>query len=577
MTSLFPVARRTALAAGALFVLGGVALRVFVYVETRLADHRMHLHHAMRGLSAGMQTASVLGTLLLLEGVLLVLTGLLVLRPIPVSRPHGQREPQRPASTGLGGPMNDLDVDTARVVTIGGGLGSFALVDRLRIAGVAASDIRVVSTTADPAAHFADLCRSSGLLPGDRLRSDSSARMDNIWGFPGYAATEARQRRSPVPVLRTMLEPVAAQPYTPTVRLLVDGLRREADRIGWSDMATTGEAYRVTRLSDGDYLVLVRRPGRRDLAIKTPWVHLALGSAGPRVEDVADTFRTSHGAERVVHVYEPHEEVYQQLRRSGGNVLLRGSGIAAARVLERLIEDRDHTGRDIHIWHLFRTYHAAPSGPATRRHDAGQGFHYQRDSFPKAAYGGQIRDEIRALDEPERIELIRRLGATSTPYRSTWARQLRRGRAEGWYDAVVGEIARLAPRENGVTATILLGTRDQLDLDVDFLIDATGMDTAAEHHHLVQDLVEEGLGELNELGGLRVDDDFIVSRSEVGGVVASGMTVTGAPLAPVDSFLGLQSAALSIAHTLAEAGIGHPLTPLRSLRSWWHWMEGASL
>lgn len=473
--------------------------------------------------------------------------------------------------------MDNFDVEVAQVVTIGGGLGSFALIDRLRIAGVASHEIRVVSTTTDPTLRFAELCRWSGMLPGDRLRSDSSARMDNIWGFPGYAAAEAAEQRSARPLLRTMLEPLWAEPYAPTLQLLLDGVRREAERIRWTEMVTHGEAYRVTALPSGDYLVLVHREGQPDLAIQTGWVHLALGSPGPVVSDAVTAYREQHDTDRVAHTYEPHEEVYQGLRRRGGDVLVRGSGIASSRVLERIIDDRDRSGREVHIWQLFETYHAAPTGPITRRHDAGHGYHYQTDSFPKAAFGGQIRDEIRRLDEPDRLEQIQRLGAPSTPYRSRWARQLRRGRAQGWYDAVVGELDEVRPRAAGLTASILLANRERLDLDVDSVIDATDTCTAAERHPLVRGLVEEELAQLNALGGLRVDEDFVVNRSVAGGIVASGMTAAGAPLAPVDSFLGLQSAALSIARTLAESGIGEPLTPLRSLRSWWHWMEGAAV
>ena len=477
---------------------------------------------------------------------------------------------------------HDLEHDSATVVTIGGGLGSFALIDRLRIAGVPADELRVVGRTADPSGAFAELCRSSGMLLGDRLRSDSSARMDNIWGFPGYAASEAVRRRSPGPLLRTLVEPLAAQPYTPTVGLMVESVAREAARIGWTDLVTVGEAYRIAKLPTGGYVVLVSREGQADLAIRTRWVHLALGPAGPQLSDVSESFRSHFGAERVVHAYEDHEEAYQLLRRQGGRVLVRGSGIASSRVLERLIEDRDRTRKDVHIWQLFRTYHAAPTGPRTDRYDAGHGFHYQSYSFPKAAFGGQIRDQIRGLDEGERIELIRRLGSTSTPYRSDWARQLRRGRTEGWYDAVVGELAGLAPRPDGVTAAILLATKERLDLDVDVLIDATGMDTTAAHHPLVEALVEDGLGELNDLDCLRVDGDFVVSCSDsaedgASGIVASGMTAKGAQYAPVDSFHGLQSAALTIARRLSDEGVGKPLTPLRSLRSWWSWMGGRSL
>ena len=481
-----------------------------------------------------------------------------------------------------------LEIEHAAVVSIGGGLGSFALVDRLRVAGVPADDIRVVGLDADPSATFARTCRASGMLLGDRLRSDSSARMDNIWGFPGYAATEARQLRNPLPLLRTLVEPILAQPYTPTVGLLTDGIAREAARIGWPAMVRVGEAHRILPRPEGGFRVLVRREDGGDLAIDCDHVHLALGAAGPQHSELTDLYRTRYGNDRVRHAYEPHEEVYQALRRGGGKVLVRGSGIASSRVIQRLVEDRDHTGEDVHIWQLFRHYHDAPSGPLTARFDASCGYHYQAFSFPKAAFGGQLRDQIRTTSGEERRALVKELGATSTPYRSLWSRQLRRGRSEGWYDAVAGELVGLAPGQRalpgdpaeGLTAAVLLQNDERLDLDLDFVIDATGRDTDAAHHPLIRALVVDRLVELNEDGGIVVDDSFAAVRCSPeghGSIFATGLTAQGGALGPVDSFLGLQSAALTISRCLAAAGVGQPLTPLRSLRAWRAWMGGTPL
>src|SRR5690242_8512313 len=70
-------------------------------------------------------------------------------------------------------------------VTIGGGLASFAVVDFLRICGVPADEIRVVSPQPRPYENLHHLMRCSQILDDDPLRSDSMSRVDNIWGFPG--------------------------------------------------------------------------------------------------------------------------------------------------------------------------------------------------------------------------------------------------------------------------------------------------------------------------------------------------------------------------------------------------------
>ena len=69
-------------------------------------------------------------------------------------------------------------------VTVGGGIGSFVTVDYLRIAGVPTSQIRVLSNIDCPRQTYEYLTRVSQIPKSERIRSDSSSRPDNIWGFP---------------------------------------------------------------------------------------------------------------------------------------------------------------------------------------------------------------------------------------------------------------------------------------------------------------------------------------------------------------------------------------------------------
>src|SRR5215469_17912742 len=82
------------------------------------------------------------------------------------------------------------------LVTVGGGIGSFVTVDYLRIAGVPASRIRVLSNIDFPWKTYEYLTRVSQIPDEARIRSDSSSRPDNIWGFPSYALTEARRDKN---------------------------------------------------------------------------------------------------------------------------------------------------------------------------------------------------------------------------------------------------------------------------------------------------------------------------------------------------------------------------------------------
>lgn len=472
---------------------------------------------------------------------------------------------------------NGLTVVDAPFVTVGGGIASFTLVDLLRVTGTPAESIRIISPHRSPDALFRSRCHASGIRDGDPLRSDSSARPDNVWGFPGYAVEHAIRGRTMAPLWQVLAEPVFCEHYTPTLGLVHSGLRREAERIGWTGMLVDGVATVLRRRADGGYFVLVEPTGGGDPVIyRCRFVHLALGYAGLRFTEDAERLRTRFPAnDLLVHAYEPHEHVYRSLAMRPGAVLVRGAGIAASRVLQRLIECRDQHGVDVRIKHLFRSYADATPGPPWFRRHIEHGFTHQAFNFPKAAGGGQLRDRVRTLPDTERAELIRSIGGTSTPYRRQWAQQLRRGREEGWYRAIAGRVTKLTPDRRGFKVRICDGAGKAKTISVDFVIDATGLEPEIRRHSLLADLLDVGGAGTNALGGLDVAPDFEVrgTASGHGRVHASGIVALGGYLAPVDSFAGMQHAAQLIADSLARHGLGQRLGPLGSATSWWRWMR----
>lgn len=460
------------------------------------------------------------------------------------------------------------------LVSIGGGLGSFALVDVLRVAGVPVEKIRVISPSRVPDANFLRRCRASGLGDTDRLRSDSSARIDNPWGFPGYAVQQAWRTRRVRPLLQVLTEPVLCEYYTPTVGLVRSGLRREADRIRWESMVVDGVATEIRREDGGGYIVIVEPQTGPVLAYRSRFVHLAPGYGGPRLTADARRFRDRYPTnDRLAHVYEPHEHVYAALAERSGTVLVRGAGIGASRILQRLVDDRRTSGSDIRVWHLYRRPRSSDPRPARLARYDGGAFVCQPFNFPKAAFGGQLRDRTLRLPADERADEIRVLGGTSTPYRRLWARQLRRGLAEGWYRPITGEVTDLVPTESGIAAYVRPPDSATVILRADFVIDATGLDPDIHRHPILASVEDLGVT-TNRLGGLIVGPDFDVlgADSGAGRIYASGVVVAGGHLAPADSFAGLQLAALAIADSLARQGLGLPLRFPRSVAEWWHWM-----
>jgi hypothetical protein len=115
------------------------------------------------------------------------------------------------------------------------------------------------------------------------------------------------------------------------------------------------------------------------------------------------------------------------------------------------------------------------------------------------------------------------------------------------------------------------GSRFQLPAD--FIVDATGLEADIKEHRVLADLLEHsGVGR-NVVGRLDVERNFEVrgARSEPGRMFASGSATLGGYYAGVDSFLGLQYAALQITDELARLGFCRRIGVGRSLSQWWRW------
>ncbi len=213
-------------------------------------------------------------------------------------------------------------------VSVGGGMGSFVAVDYLRVAGgVPASDIRVLSNISRPWQTYEYLTRVSQLPRHRRIRSDSASRPGNLWGFPSYALQEAVQDKTLKPLVQVLLEPVFADFYTPLLGNVLNGMEREAGRIGYWDMLVQGEVRTVRRRAGGGYFtVLVPRLGQGGqggqgglagpIAYRSRDVHVAVGYSGLRFLPELQRFREQmNDYHHVVNGYENHEHVYEALRR----------------------------------------------------------------------------------------------------------------------------------------------------------------------------------------------------------------------------------------------------------------------
>jgi hypothetical protein len=436
----------------------------------------------------------------------------------------------------------------------------------------------VLSNLDYPWQTYEYLTRVSQIPRPERIRSDSASRPDNIWGFPSYALAEAVTERKFAPLWQVLIEPIWADYYTPKAGRVFAGLERESKRIGWSQMLVKGQVRMVRkRLGGGYFIILTPMAGStptKRVAFLAEYVHLAVGYPGLRFLPELQAFRTEHqDFHHVVSAYELHEHVYEAARTKHLVVMLRGGGIVASRVLQRLMDDRAKYGLSTEIVHLFRTYISRSHGPnAWNRRKGANGFAYQGFNYPKSVWGGQLKAEMRRLEGQKRADKYKLMGGTNTPYRRRWQAQMQEGRDAGWYRTMAGTVEAMR-LDHGKIVSCVKTANGIVEVAADFVIDCTGLEAdIAEHRVLADLLAHSGVGR-NPVGRLDVERTFELrgSGSGPGVMYASGATTLGGYFPGVDTFLGLQVAAQEIADDLARRGFCRRIGTFRSIQQWLRW------
>lgn len=476
-------------------------------------------------------------------------------------------------------------------VTVGGGFGSFILVDFLRIAGVPIEHIKVLTNTQVPYQTYRFLCNNSQIPPHERLRSDSGSCPDNIWAFPSYAVREAFREKTIKPLWNVFVEPDIADFYTPRSGAVFEAVDREAARIRWPQMLQMGQVRMVRRRAGGGYFTILTPPRgtsrTKRIAYRSTFTHIAVGYPALRYLPDLQAFREANPEHihHVVNAYEPHEHVYEDLKRRPGVVLVRGAGIVASRILQRLIEDRDHHGAQTVIVHLFRTYRTAPKydpkwgkGKQPVRH----GWAYQGFNITKGSWGGQDYKTLSKLEGEERKQFIDYIGGGAhTPRRKDWREQIDRGLAQGFYRQHVGEVEYVVVGEDRESIVTRVRGHDGsiADIPARYIIDCTGLIGSPKDHRLLNDLMEHSGAGPNPLGRLDTDHYFEVrgTQSPPGKLYASGAATAGGYFGGVDSFLGLQFQANRIHRDLARLGFCKKIGPGRSFSQWLKWVRNKQL
>jgi pSer/pThr/pTyr-binding forkhead associated (FHA) protein len=494
-------------------------------------------------------------------------------------------EPQAIHATGL--PVEEIEY-----ASIGGGLGSFVWVDLLRIGGVSAENIRVLGIDSKPTARYEQLCLNAQIYHQDRLRSPSDACPDNLWGFPSYATLEAMEDIAQGKLgsalrhlWQVFAEPNLASTYTPKSGAVIAAIDREAARISWSKMFQAGEVRSIRQTTDGRYVVVYAPAQTNNFACQiVRYLHLATGYPALQFLPDLKEYRDRHqDFKTVVNAYEPHEHIYEALAKNGGTVLLRGTGIVAARILYKIYRIRQ-TNKEVNIRviQLLRSPKIEGNKYGLAQRKVEHNYEFQQFNWPKACWGGEHKFTLETATLDQRQHLLADWGGVTTMNRYDWHKIITGGLSKGWYEIVYGEVQRVSPQANrsGTITTVSEPGAKEIELAADFIIDGTAVDASIVESPLLADLIKHYQLPLNHLGRLTISPDFELTEmnNKSGRIYASGAITLGNYYAPVDSFLGLQYAAFANIRNLLEQQTTtlKPLVLWRSLQQWWKWLNNRS-
>jgi cation diffusion facilitator CzcD-associated flavoprotein CzcO len=282
-------------------------------------------------------------------------------------------------------------VTGGRCAIVGGGLAGLVAYATLRHGGLEPEEISVFGTDPDPAAGWARRARA---IRQRRMRSESDGHCLPTT-FPGLAVREALRRRTPVPLVASLIDR-----YHPTVDDFLEHVAEVRDRSAWNESFRKRRVERVVGVEGGFTL---------DGEGPFPHVLLALGHPGLNVPAWA------RGDDRYVHAYEPHD--YAE------TVEVIGAGMAAATE-----------------W-LNALAAGASVVSVRRREPVRRPLNVEREYFSRR---GLARYHVTGPDE--RVALLRHFAVPSYPPGREWDKPIVRATADGRF--------RVAEERNGARQVI---------------------------------------------------------------------------------------------------------------------------
>jgi hypothetical protein len=277
------------------------------------------------------------------------------------------------------------------VAIVGSGLAGLAAYATLRHGGIAAGEIAVFGTHADPTEVWRGRASS---IRQRRMRSESDGHLAAM-SFPGLAVREALRLRDPLPLALSV-----CNRYHPSVEDFLAHADEVRSRSGWDASFRARRVERIRAVGGGF-----------ELDGLGTFAHVLVATGHPGLARPSELARDS----RAVHAYEPHEYA--------SRVAVVGAGMAAATE-----------------W-LNALAAGAEVVSVRRREPLRRPLNVPRPLFSKRG----LATFHRASDE-QRAATLRDLSLPSYPPGAEWDRPLRAAAREGRF--------RVAPELNGAEQVI---------------------------------------------------------------------------------------------------------------------------
>ena len=388
--------------------------------------------------------------------------------------------------------MSTSSARHSRIAIVGNGVAALVAQSVQRAEGLRPGELVVYGDQRDP---LANLRRYTHAIRQDRMRSESSGHFLPS-DFPGMALLESLRRRSPRPLLRSLVDR-----YQPPLGDLLAHGAAVAGALATSCCFVPARVAGVAR-TDEQTLALLDESGAA--LGSAQHVLLALGHPGLRWPACLLDWRADP---RVVHAYQPKS--YQP----GQLVLVLGGGMAAA-----------------HEW--LAALRAGCRVVALSR----QPGRHQPLNAPRCDFSAAGIDRYRRLNADERHAHLDRVAAGSYPWRAEWEREFTQARDSGMLRMVQAELLTVSRQDSGLTLRLSNGDF----LWADRITAATGFIPDAAAHPLIARLAAVD-GVVLERGRLIIDDDFCVPPISRAGsrLCVSGNLARGA-LPVADTFAGMK-------------------------------------